>query len=228
MHQNLASRLRKVNANIQNACAESNADFNSVKLIAVSKLQSIETILAASRLGVRDFGESYAQELAKKALKCPKDIIWHFIGPIQTNKIRLIAKYAQWIHSLDRLKVAEKLNAACKEYKKTVSVLVQVNIDNELSKSGIKPEDMISFAQDIGSNFPNLNLKGLMFMPNINLNKTDQLKTFKNIQSLMRSLVNLLPNCDQLSLGTSSDYIEAIKTGSSMIRIGEDLLGPRS
>ena len=116
MHQNLASRLREVNTNIQNACAESNADFNSVKLIAVSKLQSIETILTASRLGVRDFGESYAQELAKKALKCPKDIIWHFIGPIQTNKIKLIAKHSQWIHSLDRLKVAEKLNAACKEY----------------------------------------------------------------------------------------------------------------
>ena len=105
---------------------------------------------------------------------------------------------------------------------------IQVNIDNELSKSGIKPEDMISFAQDIDSNFPNLNLKGLMFMPNINLNKTNQLKTFKNIQFLMQSLINLLPNCDQLSLGTSDDYIEAIKAGSSMIRIGEDLLGPRS
>jgi uncharacterized pyridoxal phosphate-containing UPF0001 family protein len=206
MYQSIGSRVQAVQANIDLACSGINQSTQSVKVIAVSKLQSTEVIQEAYDNGVRDFGENYAQELHQKVGSCPTDIIWHFIGPIQTNKLKLIAEAADWVHSIDRMKVASKLNQACEHLNKNMSVLIQVNIDNDCS---------------------NLELRGLMFMPNINASNKDKLKTYANIQSLQSSLKEILPNCTELSLGTSGDYEEAIVAGSSMVRIGETLLGPR-
>ena len=108
-----------------------------------------------------------------------------------------------------------------------MTVLIQVNIDNEPSKSGVKSQDVLTFAQEVNSHYPNLALKGLMFMPKMNASTEDKLKTYTNIQSLQDSLLEILPDCKELSLGTSGDYEESIKAGSSMVRIGETLLGPR-
>ena len=228
MHQDIESRLKKVLGDIHLACKKINKPDDCVKLIAVSKLKPSEVINEAYDLGLRDFGENYAQELSQKSLSCPKDIIWHFMGPIQTNKIKTIAKHAAWVHSLDRAKVAMKLDAECKSLKKTISVLIQVNIDNEPTKSGVQPQDVISFAKELEGNYPHLKLEGLMFMPNINANVKDKVETYKNIISLQGSLLKVLPDCTQLSLGTSSDYEDAIIAGSTMIRLGEILLGQRS
>ena len=227
MYQSIESRVQAVQANIDLACSGINQSAQSVRVIAVSKLQSTKIIQEAYDSGVRDFGENYAQELHQKVGSCPTDIIWHFIGPIQTNKLKLIAEAADWVHSIDRMKVASKLNQACEHLNKNMSVLIQVNIDNEPTKSGVKTEDVLTFAKEINSHCSNLELRGLMFMPNINASNKDKLKTYANIQSLQSSLKEILPNCTELSLGTSGDYEEAIVAGSSMVRIGETLLGPR-
>ena len=227
MYQSIESRVQAVQANIDLACSGINQSAQSVRVIAVSKLQSTKIIQEAYDSGVRDFGENYAQELHQKVGSCPADIIWHFIGPIQTNKLKLIAEAADWVHSIDRMKVASKLDQACKRLNKNMSVLIQVNIDNEPTKSGVKTEDVLTFAKEINSHCSNLELRGLMFMPDINASNKDKLKTYANIQSLQSSLKEILPNCTELSLGTSGDYEEAIVAGSSMVRIGETLLGPR-
>jgi len=227
MYQSIESRVQAVQANIDLACSGINQSAQSVRVIAVSKLQSTKIIQEAYDSGVRDFGENYAQELHQKVGSCPADIVWHFIGPIQTNKLKLIAEAADWVHSIDRMKVASKLNQACEHFNKKMSVLIQVNIDNEPTKSGVKTEDVLSFAKEINSHCSNLELRGLMFMPDINASNKDKLKTYTNIQSLQSSLKEILPNCTELSLGTSGDYEEAIVAGSSMVRIGETLLGPR-
>ncbi|MDA9307132.1 YggS family pyridoxal phosphate-dependent enzyme [Gammaproteobacteria bacterium] len=227
MYQSIESRVQAVQANIDLACSGINQSAQSVRVIAVSKLQSTKIIQEAYDSGVRDFGENYAQELHQKVGSCPADIVWHFIGPIQTNKLKLIAEAADWVHSIDRMKVASKLNQACEHFNKKMSVLIQVNIDNEPTKSGVKTEDVLTFAKEVNSHCSNLELRGLMFMPDINASNKDKLKTYTNIQSLQSSLKEILPNCTELSLGTSGDYEEAIVAGSSMVRIGETLLGPR-
>ena len=227
MYQSIESRVQAVQANIDLACSGINQSAQSVRVIAVSKLQSTKIIQEAYDSGVRDFGENYAQELHQKVGSCPADIVWHFIGPIQTNKLKLIAEAADWVHSIDRMKVASKLNQACEHLNKNMSVLIQVNIDNEPTKSGVKTEDVLTFAKEINSHCSNLELRGLMFMPDINASSKEKLKTYANIQSLQSSLKEILPNCTELSLGTSGDYEEAIVAGSSMVRIGETLLGPR-
>ena len=228
MHEDINKRIKNIQNKIDASCIKSNRSNQSVELIAVSKLQSVETINEAYELGVKNFGENYAQELAKKILICPKDIIWHFIGPIQSNKIGLIAKHANWVHSIDRVKVAKKLNEALNGEEKKMHVLIQVNIDQEKSKSGIHPKDVLAFAQEIKAKYSNLILEGLMFMPNINASKEDKLNTMKNIQSIQKVLLNALPDCRHLSLGTSADFEESIIAGSTMLRIGEMLLGARS
>ena len=227
MHQSIKSRLEAVQANIDRSIPNKEQSLQGIKLIAVSKLQSIEVIQEAYDCGLKNFGENYAQELSEKARSFHRDIVWHFIGPIQTNKLKLIAESADWVHSVDRIKVAKKLDEACRSFNKVMSVLIQVNIDNEPSKSGVSSEDVLTFAQEVNSHYPNLALKGLMFMPKMNTNTQEQLKTYTKIRSLQNALLEILPSCKELSLGTSGDYEEAIKAGSSMVRIGETLLGPR-
>ena len=228
MHEKLKDRFVDISQKIQAACHQAQRLEKDVQLIAVSKLQSIEVIKEAYILGINHFGENYAQELDKKVLATPKYIIWHFIGPIQSNKVKVIAKHAHWIHSLDREKIAKKLNDALEIEGRKIKVLIQVNIDQEKSKSGVNTNDVIDFATNVDVNFPNLILKGLMFMPKINQSKKDKIDSMKNITSLQSTFVNKFPACNVLSLGTSNDFEESIHAGSTMIRIGESLLGKRS
>ena len=228
MHQDIANRLIDISSKIQAACLQGQRSVDEVKLVAVSKLQSVDVIKEAYALGINNFGENYAQELAEKSSTCPKDIVWHFIGPIQSNKVNLIAKHAQWVHSIDREKVAMKLNNALESEGKKIHALIQVNIDHEESKSGILPEETIDFANKVIARYPNLILEGLMFMPKINASKKAKIETMNKIVHLHKALLSELPSCSQLSLGTSSDFEESILQGSTILRIGESLLGKRS
>ena len=228
MHQDIADRLIDISSKIQAACLQAQRSVDEVKLVAVSKLQSVDVIKEAYALGINNFGENYAQELAEKSSTCPNDIVWHFIGPIQSNKVSLIAKYAQWVHSIDREKVAMKLNNALESEGKKIHALIQVNIDHEESKSGILPEETIDFANKVIACYPNLILEGLMFMPKINASKKAKIETMNKIVHLHKALLSELPSCSQLSLGTSSDFEESILQGSTILRIGESLLGKRS
>lgn len=227
MHQDIANRLIDISSKIQAACLQAQRSVDEVKLVAVSKLQSVDVIKEAYALGINNFGENYAQELAEKSSTCPNDIVWHFIGPIQSNKVSLIAKYAQWVHSIDREKVAMKLNNALESEGKKIHALIQVNIDHEESKSGILPEETIDFANKVIARYPNLILEGLMFMPKINASKKAKIETMNKIVYLHKALLSELPSCSQLSLGTSSDFEESILQGSTILRIGESLLGKR-
>ena len=228
MHQDIANRLIDISSKVQAACLQGQRSVDEVKLVAVSKLQSVDVIKEAYALGINNFGENYAQELAEKSSTCPNDIVWHFIGPIQSNKVSLIAKYAQWVHSIDREKVAMKLNNALESEGKKIHALIQVNIDHEESKSGILPEETIDFANKVIACYPNLILEGLMFMPKINASKKAKIETMNKIVHLHKALLSELPSCSQLSLGTSSDFEESILQGSTILRIGESLLGKRS
>ena len=228
MHQDIAERLSEISSKIKAACLQAQRSEEEIRLVAVSKLQPMDVINEAYALGINNFGENYAQELAEKSSTCPKDIIWHFIGPIQSNKVNLIAKHAHWVHSIDREIVASMLNDALETEGKKIHALVQVNIDRENSKSGILPEEAVDFTNELNAHYPNLILEGLMFMPKINASKNAKIDTMNKIMDLQKSILSVLPGCTHLSLGTSSDFEESILAGSTIIRIGESLLGKRS
>ena len=208
-------------------CSENKVDNDKISIVGVSKKKSLEDILGLYRLGLRDFGENYAQELNEKSLALDLEKIrWHFMGPIQTNKIGLIVKNSYLVHSVDREKVVKKMDLESKKINKIQKVLVQVNISGEASKSGIFPGDAEEFMQFV-DNFDNLELAGLMFMPNINQDKVSHNKEITDSVALFNDMKSKRRNIQILSLGTSSDYKECIKAGSNLIRVGEILFGPR-
>ena len=208
-------------------CSENKIDNDKISIVGVSKKKSLEDILGLYRLGLRDFGENYAQELNEKSLALGLEKIrWHFMGPIQTNKIGLIVKNSYLVHSVDREKVVKKMDLESKKINKIQKVLVQVNISGEATKSGIFPSDAEEFMHFVDS-FDNLELTGLMFMPNINQDKVSHIKEIKDSVALFKDMKSKKRNIQVLSLGTSSDYKECIKAGSNLIRVGEILFGPR-
>ena len=208
-------------------CNENAIDNDKISIVGVSKKKSLEDILDLYNLGLRDFGENYAQELNEKSLALDSEKIrWHFMGPIQTNKISLIVKNSFLVHSVDREKVVKKMDLESKKINKIQKVLVQVNISGEVSKSGISSGDVGEFVDFVDS-FDNLELVGLMFMPNINQDKSSHIKEIIDSVALFESMKSKKRNIKVLSLGTSSDYKECIKEGSNLIRVGEILFGPR-
>ena len=208
-------------------CKQNKIDKDKISIVGVSKKKSLEDILNLYKLGLRDFGENYAQELNEKSLAVDsKKIRWHFMGPIQTNKIGLIVKNSYLVHSVDREKVLRKMDFESKKINKIQKVLVQVNISGEDSKSGILPGDAEEFI-NLADSFENLELAGLMFMPNINQDKVLHIKEIRDSVALFNDMKSKRRNIQVLSLGTSSDYKECIKAGSNLIRVGEILFGPR-
>ena len=213
--------------NLRLYCSDNKIDNDKISIVGVSKKKSLEDILGLYKLGLRDFGENYAQELNEKSLALDsKKIRWHFMGPIQTNKIGLIVKNSYLVHSVDREKVVKKMDFESKKINKIQKVLVQVNISGEASKSGIFPDDTEEFIDFVDS-FDNLELAGLMFMPNINQDKASHIKEIIDSVALYNDMKSKRRKIQVLSLGTSSDYKESIKAGSNLIRVGEILFGPR-
>ena len=208
-------------------CKENKIDKDKISIVGVSKKKSLEDILNLYKLGLRDFGENYAQELNEKSLAVDsKKIRWHFMGPIQTNKIGLIVKNSYLVHSVDRERVVKKMDSESKKINKIQKILVQVNISGETSKSGISTDDTEEFINFVDS-FNNLELAGLMFLPNINQDKASHIKEIIDSVALFNDMKSKRKNIKVLSLGTSSDYKECIKAGSNLIRVGEILFGRR-
>ena len=208
-------------------CNENKIDKDKISIVGVSKKKSLEDILNLYKLGLRDFGENYAQELNEKSLAVDSEKIrWHFMGPIQTNKIGLIVKNSYLVHSVDRERVVKKMDSESKKINKIQKILVQVNISGETSKSGISTGDTEEFINFVDS-FNNLELAGLMFLPNINQDKASHIKEIIDSVALFNDMKSKRKNIKVLSLGTSSDYKECIKAGSNLIRVGEILFGPR-
>ena len=225
MHNTIAERLQTA----YRALAEIQPnDRATAQLIAVSKTKPVNDIREAYLAGQRQFGENYVQELATKAQELTDltQIRWHFIGPIQSNKTRDIAVYADVVHSIDRLKIAERLSAQRPVGKAALQVLLQVNISREDSKSGILAEDLLPLARQI-SNLPNIQLAGLMAIPAPAVNGDNQ-QAFAAMQQLSAALQAEFPQADQLSMGMSDDWQQAVLFGATMIRLGSAIFGARS
>lgn len=218
----LATNIAKVKSRIRSACDTANRNDNEPLLLAVSKKQTARAIAQAFELGLHAFGENYVQEAIEK-IEANRDlaISWHFIGPIQSNKTRDIAHYFDWVHSVDRAKIASRLND--QRSGEPLNVCIQVNISEEASKSGCAPNDVKALASTI-SNCPQLRLRGLMAIPSA---QHDNHGEFANMHKLFVELQTHYPHIDTLSMGMSADLETAIANGSTLVRIGTDIFGAR-
>ena len=223
MRKELESNINSLELKITKASKTVSKNLSDIFLIAVSKKKNIEHIKTAQNLGINNFGENYAQELEEKANNIDGNVCWHFIGPLQSNKAKIIAKYADWIHTIDRKKIADKINEECKKMNKIINACIQVNISNESTKSGINPENLMIFAKYVDS-MENINLKGIMVLPSLGENNKKQMQDSK---LLHEELISVFPNAEYLSMGTTNDFETAIVSGSNMIRVGELIFGKR-
>ena len=209
----------------QKTCNESGRESSEVIVIGASKTQSIQSIRQAYEGGITNFGENYLQEAEGKISQLPSDITWHFIGAIQSKKSKKIARMFDWVHTIDRVEIAQLLNSARPKELEKLNVCVQVNLDREESKSGINLEEVDNFLLEIES-LDNLTLRGLMVIPKPKDNERQRL-SFKKIKNKFNELKKNYNELDTLSMGMSADYQEAMAEGSTMIRIGTNLFGPR-
>ena len=219
-------RLNALQSNISALEVKYARDPNSVRLIAVSKTRSVDEVMSLVRDGQSDFGENYLQEaLLKVEALADKAIQWHFIGAIQSRKAQQIALNFDWVHTVDRLKVANILNKYS-DLSKPLNVLIQVNLEDEASKGGVRSDALKALAKQI-EDLPNLRLRGLMFMPKIHHEFETQRAVFHQAKSLFDELQQIYPSIDQLSMGMSGVMEAAIAEGATMIRIGTALFGTR-
>lgn len=220
----IAENIAKVGARIREAAQASRRDYAAIGLLAVSKTKPAAAIRQAHAAGLRDFGENYLQEaLEKQAELADLPLIWHFIGPIQSNKTRPIAEHFAWVHSVDRLKVAERLSAQRPPQLPPLNVCLQVNVSAEASKAGCSPQELPALAQAV-SQLPQLKLRGLMCIPEPTEDPAAQHAAFARLRQLRDSLGLDL---DTLSMGMSHDLEAAIAEGATWVRIGTALFGAR-
>lgn len=223
-----SERFNSIRTRIEVACHEGQRDPGAAKLLAVSKGQPAASIRALADLGQRSFGESYLDEaLVKIQALSALDLEWHFIGPIQSNKTRAIAEHFDWVQSLDRVKIIRRLADQRPASMPPLNVLIQVNLDGEQQKSGCSPDQIEALAEAI-SQRPRLRLRGLMAIPAPRARQPDQIAVFQHLHGLYASLQATHPDVDTLSAGMSADLEAAILSGSTMVRIGTDLFGPRT
>lgn len=196
-------------------------------LVAVSKTKSVALIREAWEAGQQAFGENYAQELADKATRLDDLAIeWHFIGPLQSNKTQLIANAMAWFHSLDRLKIARRLSEQRAPDLPPLKVCLQVNISSEESKAGVSPMELANLARDVAT-LPNIQLRGLMAIPEPTTDRTQQRVAFRSLRQLLELLQEQHPTMDTLSMGMSGDLEAAVAEGATLVRIGTDIFGAR-
>lgn len=233
---NRADQLADIQKRIAVACAKAGRAADTVQLLAVSKTFPLSDVLEFHACGQTTFGENYLQEALDKITQLAdhpnaqtneKPIEWHFIGPIQSNKTKPIAENFPWVHSVDRLKIAQRLSDQRPANLPALNVLVQINTSGEDSKSGVEPADAIDLCKTI-STLPNLKLRGLMTIPS-NTENTDKLKAeFLKCKSIFDALNKQGLALDTLSMGMSADLELAIECGSTCVRVGSALFGARS
>ena len=220
----IADNIGLVSQRIRAAADAVQRDASSIHLLAVSKTKPAQAVREAYAAGLRDFGENYLQEaLGKQADLTDLPLSWHFIGPIQSNKTRAIAENFAWVHSVDRLKIAQRLSEQRPADLPPLNICIQVNVSGEASKSGCTPADLPALAQAISA-LPRLTLRGLMAIPEPTEDRAEQDAAFATVRDLQASL-NL--QLDTLSMGMSHDLESAIAQGATWVRIGTALFGAR-
>lgn len=220
----LADNLSTLAARIQAAATAAGRAPASIQLLAVSKTKPASAVREAFAAGVRDVGENYLQEaLGKQTELTDLPLTWHFIGPIQSNKTRAIAEHFDWVHSVDRLKIAQRLSEQRPDHLPLLNLCLQVNVSGEASKSGCTPEELPALAQAIAA-LPKVRLRGLMAIPEPTDDRAAQDAAFARVRELQDSLGL---NLDTLSMGMSHDLESAIAQGATWVRIGTALFGAR-
>ena len=224
----IADNLRQVQRDIADCAAQCGRSASDVRLLAVSKTKPLTDLESAYAAGQRLFGENYVQEAVEKyqALSHLSDIEWHFIGPIQSNKSRQIAETMDWVHTIDREKIARRLSEQRPTELPPLNVLIQVNISGETSKSGIELSDLEEVVALVKS-LPNLSLRGLMAIPAPQTDMALQRQVYAPLQQAFLTLQKNDPMVDTLSIGMSGDLAAAIASGSTMVRVGTAIFGAR-
>lgn len=221
----LQHSLSALQTRIQRAELAAKRPLGSVQLIAVSKMQPVTAIIQAYYLGQRHFGESYVQEaLSKQRALSAFDISWHFIGPLQSNKTKVIAQHFAWVHSVDRVKIAERLSAQRPAHLPPLQVCLQVNISGESSKSGIMLHELPALVAAV-EGLPGLCLRGVMAVPEPEPDVLKQRLPFKRLYDAVQQLHH--PGLDTFSMGMSDDLEAAIAEGATLVRVGSALFGAR-
>lgn len=224
----ISANLQAVNARIAAAAQAAGRNPESVRLLAVSKTFPPQAVREAAEAGQRAFGENYVQEgVAKIAALADAALEWHFIGPLQSNKTRLVAEHFDWVHGIERLKIAERLSEARGPGRPPLQVCVQVNVSGEASKSGVAPDEAGTLAHAVAK-LPNLRLRGLMAIPEPTSDMAKARQRFAALRELREALNADGLELDTLSMGMSDDLEAAIQEGATMVRIGTAIFGKRA
>ena len=226
-------QLHAVQSRIRAACVASGRDASQVRLLAVSKTFPAEAVRQVAAAGQRDFGENYIQEGVDKITQLRSDascanLVWHCIGPMQSNKTKLVAEHFDWAHTVDRLKIAQRLNDQRPAHLPPLNVCLQVNIDGGETKSGLAPEQALALAREVAV-LPRLTLRGLMTIPDPVEGFEAQVALHARARALFEALQAQLslPHFDTLSMGMTGDLEAAIHAGSTMVRVGTAIFGSR-
>lgn len=224
MPSDVVINIAKVRERIRQACVNSGRSEREVTLLAVSKTRSAEEIRTAAINGITDIGENYGQEaLPKIAALGDLPLTWHFIGPLQSNKTRLVAEHFAWAHSVDRLKIAQRLAEQRPPQLPPLNVCLQINIDEEPSKAGIAPAELAELL-DATMKLPQLRVRGLMAIPDASRGRA----SFARLRALFDIQRQRWPQLDTLSMGMSADFEGAIAEGATIVRVGTDIFGVRT
>jgi pyridoxal phosphate enzyme (YggS family) len=225
--QNPASRLDSVRARIDAAARAAGRDPASITLIGASKAQPAEAIRAAAAAGLADVGENYVQEaVAKMDALADVALTWHFIGPLQSNKTRAVAEHFQWVHSVDRARLARRLSEQRSHYAPPLQVCLQVHLGDEPTKSGVDPAELPALAAEVAA-LPRLTLRGLMCVPPPEADPARQRHWFAELRRLRDALAAAGHRLDVLSMGMSADFELAIAEGATHVRVGTAIFGAR-
>jgi hypothetical protein len=223
----IAENIGRLKGQLQRLECQYERSAASVKLLAVSKRHPVESIIAANEAGIVDFGENYLQEALDKIQHLSSmRVNWHFIGPIQSNKTKAIAENFQWVHSVDRLKIAQRLSDQREPSDTKLNICVQIKLSDEASKSGIELSEAEALCDAVEA-LPNLQLRGLMAIPAALPDVESQRRTFRVLADEYSRLKPRYTQLDTLSMGMSNDFEAAVAEGSTLIRIGTAVFGPR-
>ena len=199
---------------------------STVQLVAVSKFKPASDIMEAYQAGQRAFGENRPQEMAAKAAELPADIQWHFIGHLQTNKVKLVVPHATLIHSVDSERLLAEIDKVARNLGKTTDILLEIHIAEETTKQGLSPDEAVALAGRMGE-FPNVRLRGVMGMATFTDDMAQVRREFHSLKALAQRL-SAIPGCDQISMGMSHDWPIAVEEGTTIVRIGTSIFGKRN
>lgn len=227
--ESIAQNLAKVHARIARAATSAGRDLGSIRLLAVSKAQSLEALAAALEAGQNEFGENYLQQALPKvhALATRRKLVWHFIGAVQANKTRLVAENFAWVHTVDRQKIAQRLNDQRPPELPPLNVCIEVNVSGERSKTGVTPQALPELAALV-ADLPRLKLRGLMAIPEAEADTEKQRAPFRQLCELLDGLNIQGYGLDTLSMGMSADFEVAIAEGATLVRLGTAIFGARA